>query len=60
MLLALPLIPSVGAQIGSGVMAEMGMLPEVPVHPVVHFGAIAHGPDRPLGQNAGLHISSAC
>ncbi|MGV7368348.1 DUF4189 domain-containing protein [Mycobacterium kansasii] len=50
MLLALPLIPAVDAHIDSAVMAEMGMVPELPIPPRIHYGAIAYAPTGEWGK----------
>ncbi|VAZ91856.1 hypothetical protein LAUMK4_01915 [Mycobacterium persicum] len=50
MLLALPLIPAVDAHIDNAVMADMGMLPELPVPPRTHYGSIAYAPTGEWGK----------
>lgn len=51
MVLALPLIPPLDAHIDSAVLSEMGMLPEVPVPPRIHYGAIAYAPTGEWGKS---------
>lgn len=44
MLMVLPLVPQVSANLDNAAMAEMGMLPEMPVPHVMRYGAIAYSP----------------
>lgn len=51
MVLALPLIPQLDAHIDSAVLSEMGMVPEVPVPPRIHYGSIAYAPTGEWGKS---------
>ncbi|GLB92274.1 hypothetical protein Mkiyose1665_55090 [Mycobacterium kiyosense] len=44
MAIALPLVPQVSANLDNAAMAEMGMIPEMPVPHVMRYGAIAYAP----------------
>jgi hypothetical protein len=50
MLIALPLVPQVGAGLDRAVLSEMGMVPEGPVVPIKHYGAIAYAPTGESGK----------
>jgi len=50
MLVALPLVPQVGADLDYAAMSKMGMVPEMPVVPIKHYGAIAYAPTGEWGK----------
>lgn len=52
MIIALPLVPQVGAHLDNAVLAEMGMAAEMPPH-VMRYGAIAYSPSGAWGRALG-------
>ncbi|WP_260744535.1 DUF4189 domain-containing protein [Mycobacterium sp. SMC-2] len=58
MIVALPLVPQIGANIDNAALSEMGMAPEMPVPRVMHYGAIAYAPSGAWGRSSG-YVSQA-
>lgn len=48
-----PLLPQVDANLDKDVLSEMGMIPEMPIPPVIHYGAIAYSPTGASGKSWG-------
>nr|VTP04421.1 hypothetical protein BIN_B_05533 [Mycobacterium riyadhense] len=53
MMIALPLVPQVGAHLDDAVLSEMGMAPEGPVPHIMRYGAIAYAPSGAWGRSRG-------
>ncbi|ORW90382.1 hypothetical protein AWC27_10965 [Mycobacterium szulgai] len=58
MILALPLIPQVGANIDNAVLSEMGMAAEMPLPHIMRYGAIAYAPSGAWGRSRGYESQS--
>ncbi|WP_262491102.1 DUF4189 domain-containing protein [Mycobacterium simiae] len=52
MIIALPLVPQVGANLDNAALAEMGMAAQMPHH-VMRYGAIAYSPSGAWGRALG-------
>jgi hypothetical protein len=58
MILALPLVGQVGADIDNTALLEMGMQPEMPVPHVMRYGAIAYAPNGAWGRSQGYSVKA--
>lgn len=57
MIVALPLVPQIGANIDDAALSEMGMALGMPI-PVMQYGAIAYAPSGAWGRSSG-YVSQA-
>ncbi|RUP06047.1 MAG: DUF4189 domain-containing protein [Mycobacterium sp.] len=58
MIVALPLVGQVGADLDNAAVAEMGMRPEMPVPHVMRYGAIAYAPSGAWGRSQGYSVKA--
>lgn len=59
MIMVLPLVPQVGANLDNAALAEMGMANEMPVPHVMRYGAIAYSPSTAAwGTSRGYQVKS--